>query len=47
MIAEMKDMNQHNCLQHELMVEMWDRWNTINDEGSGNESDRSEHSVDI
>jgi hypothetical protein len=48
MMAEMKDANLHNCLQHDLMIEMWDRWNAMNDEGDGNDSDvGSEHLVDI
>jgi hypothetical protein len=37
MIAEMKDTTMHNRLQHDLMVEMWDRWNTMNEEGGGND----------
>jgi hypothetical protein len=48
MMAEMKDANLHNRLQHDLMIEMWDRWNAMNDEGDGNVSDvGSEHLVDI
>ncbi len=31
MMAEMKDTNQHNRLQHNLMVEMWDRWKVDNE----------------
>ena len=37
MIAERKDTTMHNRLQHDLMVEMWDRWNTMNEEGDGND----------
>jgi hypothetical protein len=50
MMAEMKDTNLHNRLQRDLMIEMWDRWNAMNDEGDGNDSDSdagSEHLVDI
>ena len=37
LIGNMQNVKQHNLLQHNLIVERWERWNALNgDDEDGN-----------
>ena len=43
LVTNMQNIRSHNLLQHDLMVEMWEKWN---DEHGDNDTDDDDNMVD-
>jgi Plant transposon protein len=39
LVTEMQDVGSHNLLQHDLMVEMWEKWNNDNGDEDADDND--------
>ena len=39
MMGDMQNTEQHNLLQYDLMVEMWETWNAVNADDDMEDSD--------
>ena len=46
MVVEMQDSDMHNRLQHDLMIERWEKWYSQNDEGDNMENNEDNMSDD-